>query len=775
MKVGVGWLSPSCCVWWSFRPIDFDMPCRFHTLFGFIALVALLYLTLFVMHPGCFEGLSSGYIGGSRGDAAIYVYLERVNATNFFSWPSEGFDLPVFYPYKRALAYSDNFLLPALIAKILLLFISSEQFVYNLIILGALELNGYCMYCLALHLTASRGASLFASFVFLNCPYFAFHRGHPQLQFGFWIPLTLLATLRFVETRSIARASAIGASITGAFFCAVYYAMYCYLLAGVALCVLFISRPASWRMRDIALLCAGNAAWLLLLLPAMGPYLEVRTSMGTNPMAILRMHSPTLSAFIAAPAIEDLWSPFTKHLSRMEGYLFFGFVTLGLALLMAVQHLASICNGPPLVRKVVYGMIAALIIGALRGAYFSLHSGSRTLHHLAWVQSETVWILLIGLLVVIGMQGYSKRSTSLDRNDLVSLLLFLALFFIFATLGIHDGGDIKRPAPELYRLLIGLPGFNALRGLARMGIVVVMLATLLAACAIARLKTVSLFASHRRYSILCASLIGLSAMELHTHQVPPAPENPAPKIYSAVRSIPEDAAVVALPMGSANRDGRSSMIWNSLYSLWMKDYKNPLVNGFSGKVPPFQALSGHQLDFFPTPESLSLLGTLVGVRYVITNHRHYGEGKARRIRTAAAALPDQIELLTCDAKHSCLFEVSPIINTAMLPATDLLIPWARGDRTVSFEVRGSGAPSEKPLEVKLSFFSRGHLVRPPELLSVTPGADWRFTVSAIPEVAERVTPLVLKVESEDKAPLQIRNIRILTQASQTSTATTQVQ
>lgn len=731
---------------------------RWKSLAEHLVVATIFTVLLFLMHPGCFSGLSSGYIGGARGDAGIYIYLERVNASRFFSFASHGFDLPVFYPYKRALAYSDNFLLPALIAKGLFLVCDSEPLVYNTIILAALVMNGFCMYLLALHVTQSRGAALFAGFIFLSCPFFAFHRGHPQLQFAFWIPLTLLASLRYFDDRSFIRASLIGGTVVGAFFCSVYYAMYCYLLAGITLGFLAVARLPRLTLKEIVLFCAGNSIWLALLAPAMGPYMEVRSSFGTNPMAILRMHSPTLSSFAAAPAIEELWSPITRHLSRMEGYLFFGFTPLLLALFVAAEHLVLLCRERSPVRWLGWGMLAVVLLGLIRGTYFSLYTGARTAHHLAWVQSETLWILLSGILVTTFLRRTSNADSRREMFDTIPIFLFLAVFFVFATLGIHDGGKVRQTAPELYRLIMELPGFNALRGLARMGIVVIMLASLLAATAVARLRKVSFCSTRRRYTALCLSLMGLSAIELHTRVVPLAAEIPAPSVYSSVAELPADAPIVALPIGSFARDGRSSMIWNSLYALWTKEYRNPLVNGFSGKVPPFQATASHVLDSFPSREALSTLGTLVGLRYVITNHRHFGEKKARRIRAVAKTLPDQIREISCDGKGSCLFEVNPIIATDTLPATNLLIPWAEGPRTIALQIKGAVKSPRESYLVTLSVVSRGHAVRPAEVIEVPNNGEWQRVKIDIPEVKERVTPLVVSVTTQDRVPLLLRSI-----------------
>src|SRR5690606_29944065 len=63
--------------------------------------------------------ISTHYIGGFQGDAGLYSWLTNLNSQNFlFPW----FETNGFYPYGYSLAWSDNFILPSLLASVLFKF-----------------------------------------------------------------------------------------------------------------------------------------------------------------------------------------------------------------------------------------------------------------------------------------------------------------------------------------------------------------------------------------------------------------------------------------------------------------------------------------------------------------------------------------------------------------------------------------------------------------------------------------------------------------------------
>ncbi len=727
--------------------------------FGVFLLFALAYA---LMYPNFFRELSEGYIGGSRGDAGIYLFLESINANRFFSLSSEGFDLPSFYPYRRALAYSDNFLLPALCAKVLLPLLGNEALVYNLIILTALALNGYCTYRAVLKVTKSQVASAYAGFVLMCFPYFVFHRGHPQLQFAFWVPLTLLATLSFFESRSWRAATAIGACVTGAFFCSVYYAMYCYLLAAIALLALFALRPRSVALRDVLVLAASNVPWLAILLPAALPYMEVRRSLGGNPLEVLRAHSPSLVAFVAPPAVEQLWSRHMRHISRMEGFLFFGFLPLVMCLCAFLRAWIFLTRdiddtkSRRWFRLAASATVAAILVSLIRAWHFASHPGNRTTHHLAWITAETFWVLLGSSLLALVLLGWRARERVLSRLEVTALFSFLAIFFIFATLGLKDIGPSEHPAPELYRYLRKLPGYDALRGLARLGLVAVLMMITLAALWLTQaLERLSL-RSKRLVPVVSIALFVLAAAELHSRPEKVAPLLPSPEIYSEAPSLVGPAPVLALPIRSAAVGGREFMFWNSLHTLWLRHAPGRIVNGFSGKIPLFHSVVSHDLDGFPSRKSLSVLAELVGVHHVITNAEFYGVKEARKLRKRASKLPGEVRKIKCDSSGSCVYEVNPVMDTRELDPPQLLVAGEPSPQKLSFQVAPIGTLRSGDWTLSMRAIL-GSVVAQSYSLKLASTSEWQEVSVELPATPERVNPFIIRILVDGADGALIRN------------------
>lgn len=733
-----------------------------HKVWALLALLVIFYL----QHPSLFNDWTTAYIGGFRADAGIYVYLESVNASGFFSWPSHGFDIPIFYPWNRALGFSDNFLLPALVAKILVPLFGSESGVYNLILITAMILNGFCTYLLAYRVTKSPPAAFFGGFIFMSFPYFVFHRGHPQLQFAFWLPLALLAVVSFAESRSWRSATTIGACVAGAFFCSVYYAMYAYFIVSVTLFGCVILKPRTWKLRDLTTLAWANAPWITLLAPAAIAYMQTRDSMGTNPIEVLRRHSPPLSAFIAPPRVGILWNRYVPDLSWMEGYLYFGYGALlvcsitvlvwGIQLWRASDERAS-----QTIRRVCLGSMCAMALyGTIRTYYFAMHPGSRTAHHIAWVQSETFWGLTIAAAILLVSFGRAATSKALSQREQIGLFFFVAIVATFATLGIKDDGNVSLLAPELYRFVAKLPGFEGLRGLARMGILAVLSFTVLAALGLAALFKKSSFRGAPTQWALIGGLSLLSAFELHTSKEPLAPAIPAPPIYAAAIHLPTNEAVLALPTSSAVSNSKRFMNWNSLHMIWMRHAKNRLVNGFSGKAPWFHSFRTNHLDTFPSRRSLSMIGGILGVRYVIINSALYGDRNAKKINTLVKKYRSEIELIECDETSSCIYKVAPIIHTSTLPEKEILIPPGRHSRVLSFDAQVEGETIAHPITVtfQVKIGENPDISRHTVTLS-TPN-DWAPLTVQLPSNNEWVSPTVVTIEVEGASGIMLRGAAV---------------
>lgn len=295
-------------------------------------LCVLTYLCgLMLLRPWLFSRSTTGFYGGDRFDGGLYVWLVRVLGQNHVPFLGAGFELPIFYPFSRALAYTDNFLLPALVVRALRGLGGSEIFTYNLVLLVAMLLNGVMTFGLLRQCKASIPASLVAGFGFMLLPFLAIHHMHPQLQFAFFLPSALWGTLSFLDSGSVQAAVAIGVSILGAFLCSVYYAVFAVLLVGLVLLFAFPTVALLRRPAILFRLAIGTAPFAAILLLLLQPYLAVREAFGSRPLVEFDRYSSSLFSYLAAPPESIIWGKFTHSMGHFEAYLFPG----GLILLFA--------------------------------------------------------------------------------------------------------------------------------------------------------------------------------------------------------------------------------------------------------------------------------------------------------------------------------------------------------------------------------------------------------------------------------------------------------
>lgn len=719
------------------------------------------------MNPGIFDGWTYSHIGGSRGDAGIYVYLESINASKFFSWPSMGFDLPIFYPWKGAMGLSDNFLLPGLIAKILLPVIDNESFIYNLIFVGALILNGVFTYFLAKKITNSTSAALFAGFVFMCFPYFKFHRGHPQLAFAFWIPLTLLSTINFIEKRDYKSATLIGMAVSGAFFTAVYYAMYSYLLAAVTLLAGLCLRIKTFKIRDAMVLGISNIPWIMLMAPAALAYIEIKEGVASNPISVLIRQSPPITAWLAAPLCNQLWGEMLNHLSRLEGMLFFGIIPLCLCLAVGLNFTIQSFkegrfgkNTDKLFGFLNIFLLFNILIGALRYLYFALEPNTRTLHHTEWVLAQTLCLALALSLTSLLVLGWKARSQVISTKEYLPLLFFILIFFLFGALGIKEPVTEHNPAPMLYRFLLHLPGFEGLRGLSRMGLIVALVATIIATLGLTEIFKNNVLLQKFHWIFLGGLLIA-SGAELYSGRNRQSPAFPTPEVYKFTEEISGSQKMVALPIRSALSDGRNFMFFNSLHQYWIRNSNHRIVNGFSGHAPFYHSLTAHELDSFPSRKSLSRLGSLVGVNYVIINHDLGYLKPPNKIKKKLTKLKDEVEIIRCDKRDNCLLKVTPIINTASISAPELLLPSSAEGQTLSFDV-GRLVETDSTQSVSVKFLIREDAKHPigNPMVSLKENSRWQRESLSLPPTKYRINPFLIQIEVVGAPGVLIKNLRL---------------
>ncbi len=310
-----------------------------------------------------FALIKTDYFGGNRGDGGLYVYIVKEVIARTLTWPSAGFDIWFFYPFTRGLAYTDNFLLPAAIAKLLLLKTNNIILSYNLTHALAYVLNGYVMFLLVNYLTKNKLVSLLGGYAFMVLPYFYAHISHAQLQWAFFIPATLLAILCFVETNKKRYASAIGVMTVGSFLCSVYYALFGILLTVLAFVALLLQRRFKITKNSVLALHVANIPWIVALGFLALPYLDVKEAFGERGLFSIKHLSSTSLSLLAAPIGNTTWGPLTHSLSHFEARLFPGAVLLLLALACFFLPVAGKKN------RVLYWLKIIGMLGFLSGVF----------------------------------------------------------------------------------------------------------------------------------------------------------------------------------------------------------------------------------------------------------------------------------------------------------------------------------------------------------------------------------------------------------------------
>ena len=246
-----------------------------------IAVLNLLLL-LILMRWQTLANLGSQFLGGTEGDAGLYIWLTRSNLRDLLSLP--WFNTTGFYPYTRSLAWSDNYILPAYAIGVLQFLGCSLVVATNLILLVANFLNGYLTHRLCYQLTGRLMPSLFGGCAFMSFAYLTGHVGHPQLQYAFWLPLNISLLLGFLSSPQLRNSILLGLCITGTFLSTVYYAVFAALIVTCFVISITIMRPHQLKIREWLLLCSGIILGCSPLIVVLRPYLDVLSAFGERQM-----------------------------------------------------------------------------------------------------------------------------------------------------------------------------------------------------------------------------------------------------------------------------------------------------------------------------------------------------------------------------------------------------------------------------------------------------------------------------------------------------------
>lgn len=475
---------------------------------------------------------------------------------------------------------------------------------YNVWLWLGLTLNGVCAYVLALRLTRRPDSALLAGTIFGAAPFLVVRaHGHLNVLSAWCLPLVVLAFFRFLETRTLLRAAALGAVLGVTAYIDYYYFVFATLLvallgANAALGGIRLQRTPMGRVRrTVVVIClvgiviAGLAAVTIMMSggttlrvggrrvslqgtfnvrvligflsviagwACFGPTIRTASSerssgaSSAGPREDPRRGAPTRIAVIAAvagAAILPLIVGATNLALRAE------YVAPERAWRSAPRglDLATLFLGNPLNRW--YGDASLSIYERF---------GIDWMESVGWIGVVPAGLLLLAL------------SRFRDRADVRAWLLPLGVFGVWSlgpylmVLGTNTGLMLPQTALRF------IPVLNNARMPTRAFAVVLLTISILAALALSHLK----YARHWRWRI-ALSLTALTALDFWPRPFAVVALD-RPAMYQQLANEPQ-GVVLELPVGI--RDGfgnRGNLDHRSLYYQTL--HGHPIVGGFVARL-----------------------------------------------------------------------------------------------------------------------------------------------------------------------------------------------
>ncbi len=584
--------------------LKLETPDRKRDALASLALLAVLV----VFRWRVFENFTTHLVGGSEADAGLYAWLIQSAIDDLFSNP--WFTTSAFYPYGESLAWSDNFLLPAALAWPFLKAGAAVPVVWNSLFLAAHFLAGFFCYRLVFLLFASFTPSLVSGLIFLTSPVVSAHAGHPQLQFTFFFPFTAILVFRFLEAPSFLRAVLLSLAGGLAFLCSVYYSVFACLLAFLLLTSAVILRPSSLKARDYGILAAGVLAGSIPLIPFIIPYIHVGEAFGGRALFEAYHFSASLSSFVSASGWSHLYGG-TSSFTHDEAHLFAGVVVY----LLAGAAVARLFQAKPL-RGLYLSVLLSFLLILLCSVPALRFPG------IEYVRSLALWFLALSGLLLLYFTG--KLEEKLDvryftRRDIIAsfALAACAAFIIsFGPLGFPEAGDASITPYAFFHAFF--PGFNSIRAIGRIGVLLHFALVVLAGGGLARI------AANPRSTpkiILLLALFALVENNIRTYPLEPLPRKP--EIFDELSTLRQKSPLLVLPMTTALRDRRFVRHWsdfaklNVRYMLWARGSRLDIVNGYSGLRSKIMRELPGEVASFPDAKSLESIRKIHGLRFLI--------------------------------------------------------------------------------------------------------------------------------------------------------------
>jgi hypothetical protein len=642
------------------------------------ALLFFLFFTLFIFKDPLFlpQGLTllNSCIGGCQYDAGLYLWLTEALPKALFNgdWKT----VNAFYPYEKTLGFSDNYLLPSILVTLFRLFHLETHVAHNIVLIGALFLNGFLTYLLSRKITTSRIPALFAGVSFELFPYFFEHAGHPQLVYAFFLPLFLLLTFMYLENPSHLRALLLGSCFTATFFTTVYYAVFQIIISSIVflteLLLLYKKRFFKFKTlwQNFLLFLPAFIIGTTPALPLFLMYDAVKNTFGGRYLYESFAFAATPFSYLSSPSYRYILKN-TATWSHSEAHLFVGITILTIILLGFLYHF----------KKHIHNiLLLSIAIGML--VLFTIKQNSYFFSVLTWA------LPFCHILYSIRKDAFSERSSGYYSFHIGTL----ALYTFLVSLGPLGDPAAKIPHTGFFIAWYTLiPGLEGIRAISRIGAV-----TALALCILASiyLKDFQNFLGSRsqffakRKALISSVFIFLLIFENFPKLNLEYKEGGVPLFQKLKAIVDEDRAsrpskeakdaFIVLPLsGAVDKHGRiisyKEYAFFNIQAMQQSlglDLK--LVNGYSGLRTKLHDELPKRVLHFPDEQSLHALQKIYNLRYIVVVGKFLPEEEKARIKNLFKDFPKRLTIRYENGKGDMIFEISPLKR--ITSSTKILLP-----------------------------------------------------------------------------------------------------
>lgn len=222
----------------------------------------------------------------------------------------------IIYPSYHAFLFSDAFLLLGLFATPLIWSGLPPIVAYNILILASFLFAGLAAFVFIRHLTGSTLAGAIGGAIFAFAPIRFGHYVHQELLWTGWIPLSLWALHRTIETARWRYALLTALSLVAQTYSSIYYGIFLATFLGIVSGGLLLFRVLDWRSVAFKRLVAGAILSATMIAPYVYLYRQSEKIVGMRPQWEVEQFSALPQSYLAAPKFNWLYGwTFNKWVS----------------------------------------------------------------------------------------------------------------------------------------------------------------------------------------------------------------------------------------------------------------------------------------------------------------------------------------------------------------------------------------------------------------------------------------------------------------------------